>query len=178
MTVDFELGILNWMQENLRTSAADTFMVCVTRLGDKGLIWIALAAVLLARGKTRRHGLAVLLALALDLVCCNLVLKPLVARIRPCDWEPTIQLLIARPADYSFPSGHTAASFAAVGALYCGRWKYWPAAAALAALIAFSRLYLYVHFPTDVLAGALLGLWLGCAGAMLARKAENKLSRI
>lgn len=173
----WEFALLDWIQANLRAPLMDTAMLTVTRLGDKGLIWLALAAVLTARRSTRRQGLAMLLGLALELACCNLVLKPFVARARPCDINTAIQLLIARPADYSFPSGHTGASFAAVSALYLTRWRGWGAAAALAVLIAFSRLYLYVHFPTDVLAGAMLGAVLGGAGALISGRLIAKFSR-
>lgn len=163
---NLELGVLNWIQAALRSPAADTVMVTITHLGDKGAVWLVLAAVLLARGKTRRYGWAVLAALTFSLLLCNLTLKPFVARLRPFELNSAVQLLVEKPADYSFPSGHTAASFAAVGALYFAGWRRWGWAAALAVLIAFSRLYLYVHFPSDVLAGAMLGIMLGGLGAL------------
>lgn len=150
-------------------------MVGITHLGDKGIVWILLALGLFVQPKTRKHGAAVIAALGLSLLVCNLMLKPFVARIRPCDINTAVQLLVAKPDDYSFPSGHTAASFAAVGALYFTHWRYWKWASVLAALIAFSRLYLYVHFPTDVLAGAMLGLVLGGAGVMLIRTCPQKI---
>ena len=112
-------------------------------------------------------GAAVLAGLALEVICCNLVLKPLIAWVHPCDVNTAVQLLVARPDDFSFPSGHTGASFAAVTALYAGGNRLWIPALLLAALISFSRLYLYVHYPTDVLAGILLGAaagWLGSQG--------------
>ena len=89
----------------------------------------------------------------------------MVCRIRPCDVNQTVQLLIARPADYSFPSGHTAASFAAVAALYfAGAKKWWKITLPLAILMAFSRMYLYVHYPTDVLGGMIVGCVAGYPG--------------
>jgi undecaprenyl-diphosphatase len=109
-------------------------------------------------------GVAMLCALVLDLFVCNIVLKPLVARIRPFDVNTAVQLLIARPTDYSFPSGHTTAAFAATSALYFSRRRLWIPALALAALIAFSRLYLYVHYPTDILAGIVVGIGVGYLG--------------
>ena len=102
--------------------------------------------------------MVVLAALVLDMVLCNGILKPLVGRARPFTANPSIQLLVSKPADYSFPSGHTAAAFAAVSALFfAGEKKIWKGALVLAVLIAFSRLYLYVHYPTDVLGGAVVG---------------------
>ncbi|MEG2221860.1 MAG: phosphatase PAP2 family protein [Oscillospiraceae bacterium] len=164
-----ELAILDWMQTTIRCGFLDTLLPALTRLGDAGLVWIALTAVLLCTKKYRRAGLAMGCALVLDLLCCNLLLKPLVARIRPCDLNRSIQLLVPRPLDYSFPSGHTAASFAATGALFASGTRLWVPAATLSLLIAFSRLYLYVHFPTDVLAGMVLGTVLGFVGQRLSQ---------
>lgn len=105
-------------------------------------------------------------ALVLDMILCNGILKHVFARVRPCDVNTTIQLLVPRPSDYSFPSGHTAASFAAVAALFfAGQKKLWKPALVLAVLIAFSRLYLYVHYPTDILGGIVAGVLCGYIGA-------------
>ena len=107
-------------------------------------------------------------ALLINLVLCNGMLKPLAARTRPFVLNPTIELLAMRPTDYSFPSGHTAASFASVAGLFmAGEKRLWKPALVLAVLIAFSRLYLYVHYPTDVLGGLLLGLLSGYIGSRL-----------
>ena len=165
----FELNILDWIQFHLRTGAGDLLMPLITSLGNSGAIWLALTVLLLLRPKTRKLGLAVGISLALEVLCCNGILKPLVARVRPCDLNPSVRLLIPRPEDFSFPSGHTASSFAAASALYFGGSKGWLPAGALAALIAFSRLYLYVHFPSDVLAGALIGIMAGWGGAVLSK---------
>ena len=115
----------------------------------------------------RKAGAAVLAGLALEVVCCNLVLKPLVARVRPCDINTAVQLLIARPDDFSFPSGHTGVSFAAVSALCASGNRLWIPSLILAVLIAFSRLYLYVHYPTDVFAGVVIGVMAGWTGTKL-----------
>ena len=168
-----ELAILNWIQDFLRADRLDGVMVFVSTLGDAGLIWIALALVLLCFRKTRRAGLTVAAALVLDLVVCNGVLKPLFGRVRPCVVNPAVELLVACPTDASFPSGHTAASFAAVGALRAAGSRLWLPSLVLAILIAFSRLYLYVHWPSDVLAGALLGWGLGYAARWLLQKADG-----
>ncbi len=157
----WELSVLDLIQQHLRCMPLDRLMVIVTTLGNGGAVWLLTGAVLLISRRTRRLGLCLLAALAVTAAVCSLGLKPLVARPRPCDLNTTVQLLIARPGDYSFPSGHTAASFAAVTVLALGRCRYRLAATVLAALIAFSRLYLYVHFPTDILGGALLGVLTG-----------------
>lgn len=104
-------------------------------------------------------------ALLVDVILCNVILKNLIARVRPYDVNTAVQVLVAKPKDFSFPSGHTAASFASVTALYlAGEKKLWKPALALAILIAFSRMYLYVHYPTDILGGVIFGslsAWIG-----------------
>ena len=168
MTVlTFEFAVLDWIQANLRSPILDLLMPAVTSLGNSGLIWMLLAAVLILIPKYRKTGAAILAGLALEVICCNLVLKPLVARIRPCDVNTAVQLLIARPDDFSFPSGHTGASFAAAAALYTSKSRLWIPSAILAVLISFSRLYLYVHYPTDIFAGIVIGVMTGWAGSKL-----------
>ena len=159
-----EIQILDWIQ-NLRSPAGDILMPVITSLGNAGIIWIALTIVLLIFPKTRKTGAVLTAALILDVILCNGMIKNIVARMRPYDRNPVVELLIQGPGDYSFPSGHTAASFAAVSALYFGGERYlWKPALVLAVLIAFSRLYLYVHYPTDVLGGFLLGMLCGYLG--------------
>ena len=163
----FELTILNWIQTHLRCGVLDAVMVPVSRICDHGEVWILLAAILLAIPKTRKLGTCMACGLALDLLFCNLALKPLIGRVRPFAVNPTVSLLIPPPMDASFPSGHTAASFASVAALKTANNRLWKPALALAVVIALSRLYLGVHYPTDVLAGALIGTLLGVAAARL-----------
>lgn len=152
-----ELRILDWLQ-SVRTPLGDIVFPIITELGNGGFIWLLLALVLLLIPKKRRSGILLAFALVIDVILCNGILKHLFARIRPCDINTSVQLLIARPTDFSFPSGHTAASFAATVALYlAGERKLWKPAFVLAALIAFSRLYLYVHYPTDILGGIVVG---------------------
>ncbi len=164
-----ELNILDWIQ-TLHTSAGDSLMVFITNLGNSGFIWILLDILLLIFPKTRRVGAAMAFALILELILCNGVLKPLVGRTRPFDINTDVALLISPPADFSFPSGHTASGFAAASALCFAKSRLRFPALILAALIAFSRLYLYVHFPSDVLAGILLGVLTGAAGTLLGRR--------
>ena len=153
-------------------------MPLISRLGDKGFIWIAAALLLVLFPRTRRLGVAVAAALAIEIFLCSGLIKPLAARICPCEINTGIQMLVARPTDYSFPSGHTAASFAAASALYFRRSRWWLPAGLLAALIALSRLYLYVHFPTDVLGGAALGILSGWLGVRLTDLAAGRKNNI
>ena len=162
--MNIELSILDWIQ-TLHTPFLDKIMVFITRLGDTGIIWIMLSIVLLLIPKTRKSGAVMVVALVVDVLLCNIVLKNLVARTRPYDVNTGVHLLVAKLHDYSFPSGHTAASFASVTALYlAGEKKLWKFALVLACLIAISRLYLYVHYPTDVLGGILFGVISGYLG--------------
>ena len=169
-----EINILNWIQ-SMRTPIGDAAVPFITKLGDAGMIWILLSVVLLLIPRTRKSGVVLAAALCVDVVLCNGMLKNLFRRIRPCDVNTSIQLLVARPDDFSFPSGHTAASFAAVAALIlAGERKLWIPALALAVSIAFSRLYLYVHYPTDILGGIAVGIFAGYAGNWIVNQLEKK----
>lgn len=169
MKIDME--ILKFIQSNLRCDLLDTAMPLITKLGNGGILWIICSLLLIIFPKTRKVGTAVAVSLALEALCCNVILKPAVARLRPCDVDTTVQLLISHPGEFSFPSGHSGASFAAASALFFGKSPLGIPAFILAALIGFSRLYLYVHYPTDVLAGALIGIALGWIGNLLIRAA-------
>ena len=171
--MNIELSILDWIQ-TLHTPFLDKIMVFITRLGDAGIIWIVLSIVLLLIPKTRKSGAVMVAALVVDVVLCNIVLKNLVARTRPYDVNTGVHLLVAKLHDYSFPSGHTAASFTAVVALsFAGEKRAWKAALVLACLIAFSRMYLYVHYPTDVLGGVLVGIAAGYGGYRVVKALEQ-----
>lgn len=179
--LSFELSILDFLQEHLRCAFLDTVVPLLTKLGNGGILWILCALALLAYPKTRKNtrrdarraGLAVACALLLQLLVCNLLLKPLVARPRPYSYRPELQLLIPFLTDYSFPSGHTGASIAATAALFFRGNRLWIPALVMSVLIGFSRLYLYVHFPSDVLFGALIGGFLGFFGCLLADRLER-----
>ncbi len=174
-----ELRVLDWIAAHCHTPWLDIIVPWITALGDSGLLWIVLALVLLVLPKQRETGVQLTLALLLDLILCNGLVKNLVNRVRPFELAGISDLLVALPDDPSFPSGHTAASFAAaVVLLRTGHPLRWPTLA-LAVLIALSRLYLYVHFPTDVLAGALLGTFCGLLAVDLWRRIlRPRLDRI
>ena len=158
---EFELRILDFIREHLACPFLDAVMPVITSLANGGIIWIIAAVLLLIFKKTRKTGFSVALALIGGLIIGNLLLKNLVGRIRPYDLNEGIEILIARLSDYSFPSGHTLASFEAATVLMIRDKRFGIPALILAVIIAFSRLYLYVHYPTDVLAGIILGIIIG-----------------
>ena len=146
------------MLQNLHTEWLDAFMLFVTKLGNGGMIWILTGVICLFFAAYRKSGVQILLALLFSLLIVNVLLKNTVCRERPCWIDPGVRLLLSVPEDYSFPSGHASASFAAATSLFCGHKKLGAAALVLAVLIAFSRMYLFVHFPTDILAGMVIGV--------------------
>lgn len=173
----FEFQILNGLQ-TIHTPLLDAFMTSITKLGDAGIVWIILTVILLLIPKTRKAGGYMVVALIADLIICNVIIKPIVARPRPYSVNKTIKLLVAPLKDYSFPSGHTAASFASVSALYfAGRKRMEAGALVLSVLIAFSRLYLYVHYPTDVLGGLIIGLLCGWIADVIIKKQMERKSK-
>ena len=170
--ISFDLPVLDWIQANLKSSVMDTVMPIITVFGDAGIFWMVVSALLFIFPKTRRTGLGMAIAMMIGLIVCNVTLKPLVARIRPYDLQAelgvTIQLLGERMHDFSFPSGHTIASFEAAVVMLKNSKKMGIPAMILAVLISFSRLYLYVHYPTDVIASVILGTLFALIGNALA----------
>lgn len=154
-----ELDLLYQIHETIACPLLDSAMPAVTKLGDNGLLWISVAVVLLYFPRSRRTGCQMALAMALCFVFGNGLLKLLIARERPFDRDPALAraLLIEQPAEYSFPSAHTMNGFAAAMSLWFRHSPGRMPAVAMASLIAFSRVYLRVHYPSDVAAGALLG---------------------
>lgn len=154
----FEASIILWIQENLR-GALDGLWLFITHLGDDGILWIILGIVLLFWKKTRPIGFTMLFSLLFDFLIVNVTLKDLVARPRPFVVNEAITPLVMDVSPYkSFPSGHSGGSFAAMFALY--KWvpkKVGIPALILAALVALSRLYVGVHYPTDIIAGCIIG---------------------
>ena len=152
-------AFLLWVQDTLRTPALDSFFSCFTQLGNGGMLYIVLSVALLLHPKTRRAGFWALIAMLFGLVCTNLILKHLVGRTRPWLVVEGLTHLVVENDPLSFPSGHTCAAFAA-GATWARyakhRWLKFLCVAQ-AALMGFSRLYVGVHFLTDVLAGCAVG---------------------
>ena len=177
--ISFDLPILDWIQANLQSSFMDKFMPFITIFGDAGIFWMVIAALLLIFPKTRKTGLGMAIAMVIGLIVCNITLKPLVARIRPYDLQAElgvmIQLLCEAQHDFAFPSGHTIASFEAAVVMLKNSKKLGIPAMILAVLISFSRLYLYVHYPTDVIASIILGTLFALFGDALAGLIAPKL---
>ena len=175
---DLDLSLLVAIQ-GTRNAFFDAVMSAVSFLGNGGLIFIVLTVVLLIVQKTRRCGVCAASALVLDALLCNVILKPLIARPRPFDLYNVFlrsDILIALPNDFSFPSGHTAAAFAFSTAIFCENKKCGAAAYAFSVLMGCSRLYLAVHYPTDVFAGAVLGIACGAAAVLICRAVYKKYS--
>lgn len=169
------MALLQWIQETLRCGFLDHAFTFITHLGDVGIVWILLGVVLLCRKTTRRWGWAVLFSLLFAYVIGDLIIKNIVQRPRPFT-RAEVELLIPPPDSWSFPSGHSGSSFAAATALFLCSKKWGTPALVLAGLIAFSRMYLFVHYPTDVLCGILLGVLTAFAvcGWMNRKKAKTE----
>ena len=179
----FDYSILNYINEHFHNAFFDGFFSIITRLADAGWFWIALAALLLCFKKTRKTGCVMGAALLMGVIFGNGILKPLIHRVRPYDnaaWSPAVTratLLISPPSDYSFPSGHTLASFeGAFGIFLCNK-KWGAPALVLAVLIAFSRLYFYIHYPTDVIGGMILGIGFAVAAFFIVGAIWNKVTK-
>lgn len=155
--MNWEFEWLYALQE-IHNPILDKLMVFVSALGNSGIFWIVAGVILLITKRYRRGGAQMLVAMAVTFIIGNLILKNLVARERPCWIHPEIPLLMASPSDYSFPSGHSMNGFAGSISLLCIDRRIGIPAVILAAVIAFSRLYLFMHFPTDVFAGIVIGL--------------------
>lgn len=165
-----DLAILDFIRNNITNPVLDVFMKIVTGSGEFGIIWIAAIILCLAFRKTRKAGVAMAVAMVIGLIICNATLKPLVARPRPFTFREGLELLIAAPTDFSFPSGHTVSSFAAATGLFIYHRRLGIVALVWALLMAFSRLYMYVHYPTDVIAGMLLGILCAVMAALLVNR--------
>ena len=155
-------------------------MPVITHLGDGGILWIALAVLLLCLPKYRKTGVAMGFALLMGLLICNLWLKPWIGRLRPFEYvqqnlDRVIPLLIDAPKDFSFPSGHTAVAFAGAVALYAAGKKWMRIGLVYACCMGFCRMYLLMHYPTDVLFGALCGAACGLAALYLCKRVEAAL---
>lgn len=170
-------GVLWWIAEHLRNPVLTSVLSFYTHLGDKGLLFIALALLLLVFRQSRKGGAAALTGMLLGLLVTNVTIKPLVARARPWVVMEGFTALVAEHDPNSFPSGHSCSAFAFAAAVCMTLPWRWARVTALiaAAVMALSRLYVGVHFPSDVLVGTLIGTLCGLAGAWLVNQAEQRL---
>lgn len=156
--MEWEFYLLNYIQEHFHNDFLDKLMPLISMLGFLGILWVVIAAAALITKKYRAFGISLSVDLLVNLVICNAILKPIVNRIRPYDLNNTVSLLVAAEIDPSFPSGHTFFAFGAATVFFFYNKKVGILMYLLAAAIAFSRLYLYIHFPSDVAFGAFFGI--------------------
>ena len=157
---NWELDFLHMLQ-GIHTPILDKLMVTATNLGENALILLIGFLILAIFPRTRKLGGTLLLATIVSLLIVNVGLKPFITRCRPCWLEPSIKLLVDTPSSYSFPSGHTNGFFAMATAVFLRNKKIGIPCLGIASLVAFSRLYLFVHWPTDVLGGICVGTFSG-----------------
>lgn len=172
-----EADILLWIQEYLRFPALDSLMKAITHLGDIGIFWIVMAILLILYPERRRAGFSVMIGMLLSLLINNLFIKNVVRRVRPYEVINGLESLIGKMGEFSFPSGHTATSFVAATIIACmlPQKRYGIAAIILAAMIGFSRIYIGVHYPTDVLFGAASGALIGMLVVWFSSLKDKKL---
>lgn len=163
---NWDLSVLEFIAEHIKCDFLDLFFPIFTKLGDHGVFWIAVAVIMVLIPRQRKTGLMMGIAMLLGLMIGNGILKNVVARTRPYDIVE-VALLIERLSDFSFPSGHTLVCFEAATVLTVRKTRLAIPAIIIAVGVAFSRLYLYVHYPTDVIAGAILGILFGAIGVFI-----------
>ena len=171
-------GFLLFLQDSVRNPILNSIMIFITSLGDGGIIWIAATIALLIPKKTRKVGIMSAVARLGSLLINNNLIKNIVQRPRPYVTFTDLQIIIPQPSEFSFPSGHTSSSFASAAVFYRHLpKKFGVPAVILAALIGFSRLYVGVHYPTDVLAGAVMGILLSYMAEYLVDFLAKKLKK-
>lgn len=164
--MSFEYAILKYINKHFKNSFFDKLLYIATKMGDFGGVWIITAVLMLCFEKTRKWGLVFSFGFLFATILGNLILKPIFGRKRPCD-DPAIELALKRPVGYSFPSGHTLTSFTAGTIIFAINFFAGTLAFIIAVLISFSRMYFYVHYPSDVFGGAILGIIIGCVSVKI-----------
>ncbi len=167
---NLDFSALYWVQEHLRCGFLDGISAFLSVAFNGGVGWFVIIAVMLFFKKTRVAGAVMLVSILLAFLVGELALKNVICRVRPCNQDLSVVLAVERPSAFSFPSGHTGSSFAAAMALFLNNKKWGIPALVTAVVIGFSRAYLFVHFFTDVLAGAVLGVLCAVAVWFVFRK--------
>jgi len=175
----FDSSILLWIQANLRSGVLTPVLTVITHMGDKGIFWILLTLALLIVRKTRPVGVICAASMVIGLIVTNLIIKNWVARIRPYELIQGLECIVKKADDFSFPSGHTTNSLACAWVLFRRAPKKWGVPAlVLAILISLSRLYVGIHYPTDVIGGAVIGIGSACLAMWLVPKLEQKYPKL
>ena len=172
-----EFNILYAIQA-MYSSFLDNIILAITKvMGNYGQIWLLVSLALLIPKKTRKAGVCIISSYILVFLLGQFALKDLIARPRPCHIDETVTLLVKRPGSYSCPSTHTAWAFAGATSIYCYHKRAGIAVGVIAIIIGFSRLYLFVHFPTDVLIGAVMGIVLAIICAVGINRISDKIAK-
>lgn len=171
---NIDKAIVDFIHYGLQCRPLDFIMPKITMLGDAGLIWIVISVILISNKKYRKIGFSCILALIISVLFTDVTIKQFIQRARPITEYPITNPLIKIPTTFSFPSGHTSSSFAAAWVLYRSMDKYNVLYLILAASIAFSRMYLYVHYPSDIVGGILVGIISATLSMVLVNKYTKK----
>ena len=179
---NWDLSVLHFMQDHVRTDWLDPIMKVITHMGGGGgILWILLGIGLSIPKKTRGFGICAFAALTISFLINNVMLKSIAGRVRPYVFDPSIICIVSPAPDSSFPSGHTAAAVSTCLGLAIATWKKWPkwtafAMVAFALLIGFSRVYICVHYPSDVLTAVVTASLSAVAAFFICRAAEKKIA--
>lgn len=165
-----DTSILDFIQQTMRCDFLDYVMAFFSYIGEAGGIWLIMSLIMMCYRKTRPMGVMVFCAVTLGFLIGELGIKNIVCRHRPFVHNNIYPMIIKKPSSYSFPSGHSCSSFAAALVIFLNNKRLGISAFVLAALIAFSRLYNFVHYPTDVFCGILLGIICACVTVFVFRK--------
>lgn len=172
----FEIGVLDFIRNTFSCKFLDYFFVGITTLSNKGIFWIILAVALLCFKKTRKTGICLAVVLLIGEIVGNQILKRIFERPRPYTVNPDVTLIVDKLSSFSFPSGHSRCAVECAVVIFANNKKWGIAAIVVAVLTCLSRMYLYVHYPTDVLAGAVLGVIDGMLAMLIVKKAAEYIN--